>query len=81
MNFNNAYPSGSSITQPNVFASGGIVTQQSFLNPNVSLGIDYDLLAMKISQANMSLPSPVVAVTDINYGQGNYAQVVAGANH
>ena len=81
MDFNNTYPSNETSTSPNVFASGGLVTQGSFTNTNSI--IDYDMLATKVAQANASLPPPVVytAVTDINYQQHNYAQVISGANH
>lgn len=84
MDFNNSYPSGSSSTQPNVFASGGFVTQNI---GGSSFEIDVDLLAHKIganvAQANASLPPPIVytAISDINHGQREYAQVVNGANH
>ena len=43
-------------------------------------GIDYDLLASKIGDANRQLPNPVVAVEDINTGQSSVAEVVQGAN-
>lgn len=69
------------------FAGGGIPYPTSVLNTfnqssQSSQTIDYDLLASKMAQANLSLPAPVVytAVTDINLGQDNYAQVVNGAN-
>jgi hypothetical protein len=70
------------------FAGGGIPYPTSVLNTfNNTQGaqpIDYDLLASKIganvANANRSLPPPQIAVTEINYGQENYAQVVNGAN-
>lgn len=45
-------------------------------------GIDYDLLAAKVAQANLNLPKPVVytAITDINAGQKDYANIVNGAD-
>lgn len=74
-------------------AGGGVAFAQGSLsypiisgtnsgNSNSSNGIDYDLLASKISEANANLPAPVVftAVEDINTGQKNYANVVNGAN-
>ena len=79
MEFNNAYPSGS-VSQPNVFATGGFINQQSVAG--VNLNVDYDLLASKMATANSQLPPPVVyaAVSDINYAQNNYAIVQNGAN-
>lgn len=72
------------------FAGGGITYPTSVLNTfnqsNQGSQIDYDLLASKIgsnvAQANLSLPKPIVytAITDINNGQNDYAQVVNGAN-
>ncbi len=73
MSFNNRYRSSG--YKQNYFASGGVVSRQNY-NQN---SINYDLLAGKIAMANMSLPNPIVAVTDINDGQNSYAQVVAGA--
>jgi hypothetical protein len=57
------------------------VQRQNVLGKS-NTGIDYDLLATKVSEANSNLPTPNVytAVTDINDGQGNYANVVNGAN-
>ncbi len=82
MEFNNSFPSGSG-TQSNYFESGGMFMQNSIPSNAGSIGIDYDLLAMKLSQANSTLPPPIVyaSVVDINDGQNNYAQVVSGANH
>lgn len=57
-----------------------------YSNNNNPQTIDYDLLASKIGahvgNANLNLPKPIVytAITDINDGQGNYAQVVDGAS-
>lgn len=77
------------------FAGGGIPYPASVLNTfnNTQSSqvlkadpIDYDLLASKIGMhvgnANLNLPKPIVytAITDINYGQDSYAQVVDGAN-
>jgi hypothetical protein len=68
------------------FAGGGIPYPTSVLNTfNNTQGaqpIDYDLLASKMAQANLSLPKPIVytAITDINHGQDSYAQVINGAN-
>lgn len=68
------------------FAGGGIPYPTSVLNTfNNTQGaqpIDYDLLASKMAQANLSLPKPIIytAITDINNGQDSYADVVNGAN-
>lgn len=47
--------------------------------------IDYDLLASKIgdnvAQANLLLPPPRLALDEFNQAQGNYADVVNGADH
>lgn len=80
--------SGASVTsRPNYFAMGGVVSRNLSQPQSISVQstpIDYDLLASKIGAnvaiANASLPNPVVAVTDINYQQESYAQVVNGAN-
>lgn len=62
------------------FLPSSVVNMYS--NTNNSQGIDYDLLAAKVAEANLNLPKPIVytAITDINYGQEEYAQVVNGAN-
>lgn len=62
MEFNDKYRSGGTSKRQNVFASGGAVQRQRQITDNV---IDYDLLAEKIAEANMSLPAPIVGVTDI----------------
>jgi hypothetical protein len=51
-------------------------------NAQPSQTIDYDLMAGKIADANRSLPAPKVytAITDINLGQKNLAEVTDGAN-
>ncbi|MCG8212934.1 hypothetical protein J2Q11_08650 [Tenacibaculum finnmarkense genomovar finnmarkense] len=72
--------------QSTYLQSGGEVLRSATTSQNIKVdagkGIDYDLLAMKIGEANMQLPKPIVqvAVEDINTGQGNYAEVVDGAN-
>lgn len=85
MEFNDAHLSGSSRGQ-NYFADGGIVDRSilSGVTPSsvnvASSGIDYDLLALKVAEANGSLPAPVVIVEEINEGQTNLAEVVEGAS-
>jgi hypothetical protein len=80
MEFNNSFPSGSGVPQTNYFENGGMFMQSSNSGNTI---IDYDMLASKIASANATLPPPIVytAVTDINDGQNNYAQVLAGADH
>ncbi len=71
------------------FAGGNAIHPSTVVNNATQVNnsqIDYDLLAGKIGEhvanANLNLPAPIVyaAVTDINTGQKNYAQVVEGAN-
>jgi len=62
-------------------AAGGMIQRPVTVNQGgANQGVDYDLLASKMAQANRSLPRPVVSVEDINTGQNDYAQVVNGAN-
>lgn len=71
-NINDAGLNGTSLSFP-----------MSSFNPfanNVNTTIDYDLLAYKISQANSTLPSPVVSVQDINYTQNSVRVIESGAN-
>jgi len=74
MAFNNTFPSGGTAT-PNYFASGGIVSREI-----AQQGMNMDELAIKIAEANRSLPSPVVAVEDIITRGNSYVQVKEGAN-
>ncbi len=66
------------------FANGMVPSTviNSFMPSAAKEAFDYDLLAAKIAEANLSLPVPQVwtAVTDINTGQDDYAQVMTGAN-
>ncbi|WP_298118116.1 hypothetical protein [Flavobacterium sp.] len=63
------------------FASGGMATtfgvSQSLGN---AIGIDYDLLAVKIADANRSLPTPVLPLTDFHSANNSYIEVISGAN-
>lgn len=84
MRFNNEFASGSNSSQ-NYFNNGGIV-QRAIATPEsrqalniTQQSIDYELLGQTLASANMSLPSPVIAVEDINTGQGRFAEVVNGA--
>jgi hypothetical protein len=43
--------------------------------------IDYDLLALKMAEANMMLPPPRLALEDFNTGNGKYTELIQGANH
>lgn len=58
MAFNNMFSGGSS--KSNYLANGGIVSRE-ISTP----GIDIDLLAVKIAEANSMLPAPIVGVQDI----------------
>ena len=63
-------------TTPTIFKNGGIIKPQT----QQSMNIDYDLLASKIAEANKYLPSPKVAITEINTAQTNYTKVEQKAN-
>ena len=74
MAFNNAFPAGGS-SAPNYFASGGIVSREI-----AQQSMNMDELALKIAEANRTIPAPVVAVQDI-INQGNsYVKVREAAN-
>jgi hypothetical protein len=74
MAFNNAFPAGGS-SAPNYFASGGIVSREI-----AQQSMNMDELAIKIAEANRTIPAPVVAVQDI-INQGNsYVKVREAAN-
>lgn len=74
MAFNNTFQAGSTAA-PNYFANGGIVSREM-----AHQQLNIDELAMKIAQANASLPPPVVAVEEIITRGNNYVQVRDGAN-
>lgn len=74
MAFNNAFPAGAG-SAPNYFASGGIVSRDI-----ASPSLNADELALKISDANRSLPQPVVAVQDIVTEGNSFVQVRQGAD-
>ncbi|RZJ75868.1 MAG: hypothetical protein EOO45_04280 [Flavobacterium sp.] len=74
MAFNNAFPAGQASSQ-NYFAGGGLVSRE--ITPS---GIDIDMLALKIAEANRSLPPPVVAVQDIISESNSYIKIREGAN-
>jgi hypothetical protein len=68
------------------FATGGMATTTgivSSLNTSSSKMnvIDYDLLALKMAEANSMLPPPRLALEDFNTGNGKYTELVQGANH
>lgn len=50
------------------FAEGGILGTSTIAPASM---IDYDLLALKVAQANQSLPAPVVSVSEINNVSNN----------
>lgn len=83
MNFNNEQGGVQGKSFGNHFADGGIVNRSlQGITPGSasSAGIDYDLLAVKVAEANASLPAPIVFVDDINNGQEGVAEVEAGAS-
>jgi len=61
MDFNNAFLDGGAAPVSSYLATGGIVDR----TPAQAMSFDYDLLALKVAQANMALPNPVVTVQDI----------------
>lgn len=74
MAFNNAFPSdGASV--PNYFAGGGIVSREI-----AQQHLNTDELALKIAEANRTLPPPVVAVQDILTEANSYVRVRDAAN-
>lgn len=74
MAFNNAFPAGSAAA-PNYFAGGGIVSREI-----AQQSLNTDELALKIAQANKSLPPPVVAVQDIVTQGNDYVRIRDAAN-
>ena len=64
------------------FASGGVASlgAVSTAIPKVD-GIDYDLLASKLADANRLLPPPVMDIETFNYKHNEYADIVNGASH
>ena len=73
-------------TPVNFAADGGLIQRSIQTNQNgspvviKSESINYDLMAQKIGEANLLLPSPVTDVKDIIGQVGSYNQVVDGAN-
>lgn len=66
------------------FASGGMATTlgvSTNLNKAANSVIDYDYMAVKIAQANMSLPVPTLPLTDFHAANNKFIDVVSGANH
>ena len=63
------------------FASGGILGGGGTTSiNNMPPVIDYDLLASKIAQANMSLPTPILPVDEFNRVNNKVANIQSGAN-
>jgi hypothetical protein len=73
-NFNNTYGDGD-VSRNGFMAGGGIITQA--VSPR---GIDSNELVNATVSAISKIPAPIVVVEDINYAQGNYANVVNGAD-
>ena len=74
MAFNNAFPAGGA-SAPNYFAGGGLVSRE-IMQP----ALNVDELAAKLSEANRSIPAPVVAVQDIISQGSSFVKVRDGAN-
>ena len=49
------------------FSRGGVSGNKAYTNYKSDSTIDYEKLGQSIANANLSLPAPVVAVSDINY--------------
>lgn len=83
MRFNNRFITGGS-GRRNFFESGGIV--QRGISENLKSGVTIvqggqdPMLAEKLAAAISEMPSPQVAVEDINTGQDGLADVIEGAN-
>lgn len=84
MKYNNGFLGGGA-TGHNYFANGGIVERnigrsaQSSVKV-ISESVNPDVLAAKLAEAYSSLPSPQVAVTDINNSQDDLVELIDGAN-
>ncbi len=81
---NNQYKIGKTVPST-LYQNGGIVTNTlNQLQSSQQTSIDYEQMAKmigeKVGEANKQLPSPKVAVEDINTGQTSYAEVINGAN-
>lgn len=74
MNFNNLFGRGRA--NASFLESGGTVARAVSQNQ-----LDYDYLAVKIAEANKSLPAPVVGVEQILTETDSYVSVIQGANH
>jgi hypothetical protein len=74
MAFNNAFPA-SGASAPNYFAGGGIVSREI-----AQQSLNTDELALKIAEANRTLPAPIVAVQDIVTEGNSYVRVRDAAN-
>jgi hypothetical protein len=72
--FNNTF-GDSDVSSSGFYAGGGIITQGV-----TSKGVDTTSLVNGMMEVIASMPPPQVAITDINYGQNNYAEIVEGAN-
>ncbi|WP_445454102.1 hypothetical protein [Flavobacterium sp. 25HG05S-40] len=68
------------------FASGGMATTNGIVtslatNFQNNQGLDLDLLASKIAEANRSLPSPSLSLEQFHIANDDYTTVVNGASH
>lgn len=81
MGFNDAYPSKAGARKGS-YATGGFVDRMnSGINTTIRSGdgMDYERLSESIANANRSLPSPTIAITEINNAQSKYIRLTDGA--
>ncbi len=75
---------GVSLSKPVSYAAnGGAIIKTPTTSKNISMPknlIDYDLLAVKVADANKSIPNPIVDVKDVNTQQKKLGTVTQGAN-
>lgn len=67
-----------------VYNENGYAVPSSFAiagGMNSGAGMDYDLLASKIADANSKLPAPKLALEDFHRENNNYTNLLAGVNH
>ena len=64
----------------NAYPTSVINTFQSQAS-QTNTGIDYDLLAVKISQANASIPNPILELKDFHIQNNKYQKSIDYANH
>jgi len=70
----NQMTGGDALSKSTRYAAAGGMIKKS-----VNSGINYDTLTSSLMQALSSMPAPRVAVTEINDGQGKYAEIKEGS--